>query len=55
MKVCTKCNESFQELALKAILVDLGCRVYPLPSECIDGDEHEFESRNEGESDGLGS
>lgn len=50
--ICTKCNESFKGLALKAILVDLGCKVHPSPNICIDGDEHDFETHEKEQDDG---
>lgn len=51
MRVCRKCGRDFQSLALKAILVDLGCEVYPRPSVCNDGEDHEFKKVEKGESD----
>ena len=40
---CRKCGESFQRLAIFALMVDAGARVHPSPLRCsADGGEHDF-------------
>ncbi len=39
---CKKCHQSFTRLACLALLIDLGCSSSRDPSECPEGDEHEF-------------
>jgi len=46
MSECKYCGEDSTQLAIMAVMVDLGCKVSPRPSECPqspDG-EHHFEA-----------
>ena len=48
--LCKRCGKSVEELAVIAMLVDLRARVFPSPSECLDGKEHEFVKEEQSES-----
>lgn len=41
---CVYCGVSFTKLAMSAMLVDLGCSVFPSPTYCpsSDDNEHDF-------------
>ena len=44
---CKKCDESFTHCALSALLADCGARLSWDPSECRDGEPHDFEQLDE--------
>jgi len=43
MMICRKCGKELRRLMLLCLMADFGCQVYPSPSECVCGGDHEFE------------